>query len=200
MTKLLLIGIKDLKLMFRDRAALTFMLLAPFLLTNLLLPTVRASAPARIVNVASHAHYSGRMRWDDPGFERGYRDFRAYCQSKLANVLFSNELARRLDGTRVTANALHPGVIATNFAMDEPGLFRLAFRLVRPFLLSPESGARTSVFLASSPTGDAVTGKYFARCKEVQPSAQARDVGAQRRLWDLTEQMTKFAAKRPAPK
>src|SRR5262249_21179605 len=122
-----------------------------FLLTDLLLDAMRAGAPARIVNVASSAHKSGRLDLDDLRAQRGYSAFAAYSQSKLANVLFNLELARRLEGSGVTANALHPGVVATNFGSSGSALFRMAIKIARPFFMSADDGAATSIYLATSP-------------------------------------------------
>jgi NAD(P)-dependent dehydrogenase (short-subunit alcohol dehydrogenase family) len=167
-----------------------------FLLTHLLLDVLKASAPSRIVNVSSEAHRRGRMRWDDIEFKASpYSAFAAYGQSKLANILFTRELARRLEGTKVTANCLHPGVIATGFGHTYRGVLSAAMMLVRPFLITPEKGARTSVFLASSPEVEGVTGKYFDKCKEKRPSAAALDEGAPERLWAISEEMTGLRAK-----
>src|SRR4030095_7319040 len=126
--------------------------LAPFLLTNLLLDRLRASAPARIVTVSSGAQAMGRINFDDLQGERGYSGQQAYNQSKLANVLFTYELARRLDGSGVTANVLHPGVVRTGFAAEDPSpMWRFLLPLIRPLLKSPQKGAATSIHLASSP-------------------------------------------------
>src|SRR4051794_8342117 len=119
-----------------------------FLLTNLLLPELRRAAPSRVVNVASEASRMGRIDFDDLQGEKRYSGGRAYAQAKLANILFSGELSRRLEGTGVTSNALHPGAIASGFGMNAKGIFRLAMTVVRPFLLGEENGARTSIHLA----------------------------------------------------
>jgi len=141
--------------------------LGPFLLTNLLLDLMKASAPARIVNVASRAHYRGWINFDDLYFKKGYDGFvKAYGQSKLANVLFTNELARRLEGTGVTANSLHPGVVATDIALKESkGIYRFGWWLWKHFMITPVEGAATSIFLASSPAVEGVTGQYFDKSK-----------------------------------
>jgi retinol dehydrogenase-12 len=159
-----------------------------FLLTDRLLAAIKASSPSRIVNVSSEAHRSAKMRWDDPQFKNGgYRALAAYGQSKLANILFTRELARRLEGTGVTANCLHPGVVATGFGRTYGGVFSTLIKLAKPFMIRPEDGARTSVYLASSPDVATVTGKYFDKCKERQPSAAALDARAPERLWALSE-------------
>ncbi len=147
-----------------------------FLLTNLLLDTVKASTPARIVNVSSNAHTRREMDFDDLNSTGKYSAMTAYSRSKLANVLFTYELARRLQGTGVTANCLHPGVVRSGFGKNNAGLVRVAFQafqiVARPWLLSPEKGAATSIYLASSPEVEGITGKYFADCRE-RPSSPA---------------------------
>jgi NAD(P)-dependent dehydrogenase (short-subunit alcohol dehydrogenase family) len=169
--------------------------LAPFLLTNELLGVLKASAPARIVTVSSEAHRGAKMGWDDLQFmRRTYRGFKAYGQSKLANILFTYELARRLQGTGVTANALHPGVIASGFGQTYPGAMSILVKLARPFLLSSEEGATTSVHLASSPEVEGVTGKYFSKCKPVRSNAVSYDEASQRKLWALSLEMVRAEA------
>ena len=173
--------------------------LAYFLLTLLLLDRLRESAPARIVNVASHAHkmVSG-IAFDDIGQERSYRWMRVYGQSKLANLLFTRELARRLEGTGVTVNALHPGAVATGLGRNNGALARLLIAILGPFFRTPERGAETSIYLASSPAVEGISGRYFARRREVEPGAAARDDVAARRLWQLSEELTGLAATAPA--
>ncbi len=167
-----------------------------FLLTRELLDVLQAAPEARIVNVSSEAHRGARMRWDDLQFERTpYRGFKAYGQSKLANVLFTYELARRLEGTRVTVNCLHPGVIASGFGQTYGSAVSVLVKLARPFLLSTEEGARTSVYLASSPEVAGVTGKYFSKCKPVESNAVSYDVQSQQKLWSLSEQLVKAQSK-----
>jgi len=172
-----------------DGLEVTFALnhLAYFLLTRELLPLLEASAPSRVVNVASSAHRGARMDWDDLLGERRYSSWKAYGQSKLANILFTRELSRRLAGKGVTANALHPGVVATGFGHNNRGFFRLLVTAGAPFLTSPEKGARTSIYLASAPEVAGVSGKYFAGCRERTPSDRARDDGDARRLWEVSE-------------
>ncbi len=160
--------------------------LAPFVLCHELLPLVRAWAPARIVNVASEEHRLGRIHFEDPELERGYRGSRAYRQSKLALVLFTRELARRLAGTGVTVNAVHPGVVYTDLVRTISPLARL----VRWLLRSPEDGAGPLVRLATAPELAAVTGAYFRRWRRVQPARRARDPATARRLWNLTERLS----------
>jgi NAD(P)-dependent dehydrogenase (short-subunit alcohol dehydrogenase family) len=167
-----------------------------FLLTRELLDVLQATAGARIVNVSSEAHRGARMRWDDLQFEKTpYSGFKAYGQSKLANVLFTYELARRLEGTGVTANCLHPGVIGSGFGQTYGGALSILVKIARPFMLSTEDGARTSVYLASSPEVAGVTGKYFSKCKAVKSNAVSYDVQSQQKLWSLSEQMVKAQAR-----
>jgi NAD(P)-dependent dehydrogenase (short-subunit alcohol dehydrogenase family) len=161
--------------------------LAPFLLTNLLLERLKQSAPARVVTVSSSAHRSGRIDFDDLQGERSYSGARAYSQSKLANLLFTYELASRLQGTSVTANALHPGVVRTAFgAEDASTVQRLFTPFVRPFLRSPAEGAATSIHLASAPDLEQVTGRYFANSKPKTSSKRSYDEAAAARLWQLS--------------
>jgi NAD(P)-dependent dehydrogenase (short-subunit alcohol dehydrogenase family) len=181
----------------RDGVEATFGVnhLAPFLLTNLLLPKLRASAPARIVNVSSRAH-RGAVTLDlsDPEGKRFYNGWLAYSRSKLCNILFTNELARRLEGTGVTANALHPGVITTGFGRNQLGFLNLGVRIAAPFMKTPEQGARTSIYLATSPEVAGVTGRYFdSDTSETRPTRVARDQALARRLWELSERMTGLA-------
>ena len=166
--------------------------LAYFLLTRLLQPTLLASAPARVVNVSSEAHRWGSIRFDDLMGEAAYDGWKAYAQSKLANVLFTYELARRLDGTGVTANCLHPGLVGTAFASRGPSLIRILSRLARPLLRSPASGAATSVYLASAPEVATVTGQYFAgrRARRSSPASYDRALAA--RLWGVSERLVGF--------
>ncbi|HEY5569577.1 MAG TPA: SDR family oxidoreductase [Gammaproteobacteria bacterium] len=167
--------------------------LAPFLLTNLLLERLKASAPARIVTVSSRAHRRGVLDFDDLNWEhRKYDGLQAYGASKLANILFTSELARRLTGSGVTANCLHPGVVATNI-FNHAGLAgRLVGLLARWRMLSPVKGAETSVFLAASPEVN-VSGKYFDKCEAVEPAPAANDAAATRHLWEVSERLTGLA-------
>ncbi len=163
-----------------------------FLLTNLLLDLLKRSAPSRVVNLASDAHRSVKgIDFDDVQSRKRYGSFRAYGISKLANVLFTRELAGRLDGSRVTVNALHPGLVATNFAARMPRVVQWTFRL---FGLSPERGARTAIYLATAADVEGVSGKYFYKQKEVRPAAAALDDAAAHRLWELSEVMTGLTA------
>lgn len=168
--------------------------LGHFVLTHELLPLLRRSAPARVVVLASDAHRGAPdgLDFDDLQLHRKYGAWKAYCRSKLANLLFTLELAERLRGSGVTVNAVHPGVVATEFAASEDTgrLFGFLMKLSRWALLSPEQGARTSVHVASAPELAEVSGGYFARCKPARPSRAAQDRGAALRLWEISEQLT----------
>ena len=163
--------------------------LAPFLLTNLLLGKLTAAA-ARVITVTSDAHAAARLDLDDPHLERGWDSWRAYANSKLANILFTRELARRLEGTGATANCAHPGVVRTGFGREARLPLRLGLMIARPFLLSPERGAATIVYLATSPEVATATGGYYVKKQRREPSAAARDDDAARRLWQLSEELT----------
>jgi retinol dehydrogenase 14 len=161
--------------------------LAPFLLTALLLDRLTISAPARIVTVSSGAHATGTINFSDLQGERRYSGQQAYSQSKLANVMFTYELARRLDGTGVTATVLHPGVVRTGFAAEDPSPMLKAFLpLIRLFLKTPEKGAATSIYLASAPDVEGVTGTYFADSKPKTSSPSSYDAAAAGRLWQIS--------------
>lgn len=165
-----------------------------FLLTNLLTDLLVGSAPARVVTVASAGHRSGTLDFDDLGYERGYSIMRAYTRSKLANVLFAAELARRLQGTGVTSNSLHPGAVATSIWSGAPTWAKPLIQiLVRPFMLSPEQGGATIVQLAASPELEGVTGKYFEKGKAVTPAPLARDEALAKRLWDVSARLVGLA-------
>ncbi len=166
-----------------------------FLLTNLLLGALQAATPSRIVNVASDAHRGAQINFDDPQFKTNYSGWRAYGQSKLANILFTVELARRLDGTGVTANVLHPGFVASNFGKNNGGLFGILIGLAQKVTaISTEAGAATSIYLASSPEVTGVSGQYFEKCRAVTPSAEAQDRATAARLWQLSEALAAPAA------
>jgi NAD(P)-dependent dehydrogenase (short-subunit alcohol dehydrogenase family) len=176
-----------------DGLEMTFALnhLGYFLLTNLLLDTLGASAPARIVNISSDAHRQASLDWDDLQSCRKYSGFRAYSRSKLANVLFTYELARRLEGTGVTVNAVHPGSVATGFALNNPGATATMTRVVgRLFGKSPEEGAETAIYLATSPEVEGITGGYWAKKKPKESSRLSYDAGDARRLWRVSEELT----------
>ena len=171
--------------------------LAPFLLTNLLLDKLKASAPARIVNVSSESHESGYIKMDDLQLEKKYRLMRAYGQSKLALVLFTYELARRLQGTGVTANCLHPGFVATNIGQSGVGrVGRSIVKLIFSSLgISPEEGAKTSIYLASSPDIEGVTGKYFVKSIPVRSAPISYDESLQRQLWEESAKLVNLPVK-----
>lgn len=158
-----------------------------FLLTNLLRDLLVRSAPARVVTVASIGHRQGTLDFDDLGYERGYRIMRAYARSKLANVLFAAELARRLVGTGVTSNSLHPGAVATNIWTGAPAWAKpLIYLLLRTSFISAEEGARTIVQLVADPDLEGVTGKYFEKGKVVTPAPLAQDEALAQRLWEVS--------------
>jgi NAD(P)-dependent dehydrogenase (short-subunit alcohol dehydrogenase family) len=167
--------------------------LGPFLLTQLLTDRLIASAPARVVNVSSTAHQGARrgLDFDDLQSLDNYRSMQAYGRSKLANILFTTELARRLSDRGVTANSLHPGMVASGFARDgdTKGVMAFGIKLIKPFVLTPAQGARTSVYLASSPEVAGVNGQYFVNCRPKQPSPPARDEAAAVLLWSISEEL-----------
>jgi NAD(P)-dependent dehydrogenase (short-subunit alcohol dehydrogenase family) len=180
------------RLMSEDRVEMVFAVnhLAYFLLTMLLLDRIKQSAPARIVNVASEAHRFGSINFDDPGGEQRFRTISAYSQSKLANILFSYELARRLAETGVTVNCLHPGGIASGLWTNNGPLAQFMMKVGRLVLKTPEQGARTTIYLASSPEVEGVTGKYYSNCSEKTSSRESYDLNIARRLWDVSARMT----------
>jgi NAD(P)-dependent dehydrogenase (short-subunit alcohol dehydrogenase family) len=167
--------------------------LAPFLLTNLLLEKMKASAPSRIVNVSSSAARGSSVEFDNLQGERKYSMFGAYGQSKLALNLLTLEFARRLRGTRVTANFLHPGVVRTNLARDMNPAAQAIFSLVKLFFASPEKGARTSIYVASAPELEGVSGKFFSNEKEATAPKESYDEAAANRLWQICEQLTRIS-------
>ena len=161
-----------------------------FLLTNLLLERLVKSAPARVVTVASVGHRHGTLDFDDLGYERGYSIMKAYSRSKLANVLFAAELARRLEGAGVSSNSLHPGAVATNIWSGAPLWAKpIILLLYRPFFISAEKGGSYIVRLAASPELEGVTGKYFEQGKPVDPAPLGQDAALARRLWDVSRSM-----------
>lgn len=162
--------------------------LAYFLLSNLLLDKLKASPQARIINVASGLERQGKINFDDLQCEKGYSGFRAYNQSKLANILFTYELARRLKGTGISTNCLHPGFVKTNLIRER---LLVAF-LLKPFQITPEKGAETSIYLASSPEVEGVSGKYFANKKETSSSKESYDEVISKRLWEVSAELTKL--------
>jgi retinol dehydrogenase 12 len=163
--------------------------LAPFYLTHLLLERMKASSPARIVTVASSAHQGMKIKFEDMNAELSYSGGIVYSRTKLANVLFALELARRLQGTSVTSNCVHPGAVRSGFANGESGMVGMTYKLFGRFFLSPEEGAKTSIYAASAPELASTTGQYFVKSKAVLPSRQARDPLVAKRLWEETEAM-----------
>lgn len=168
---------------------------APFLLTGLLLPALQRAGAARVVNVASDAHQFVRgMHFEDMQAERSYRTFREYGRSKLANILFTRSLARRLEGAPLTVNCLHPGAVSTALGSQNRGVMsRIVPLLLRPFFRTPQQGAQTSIFLCCDESVAAVSGRYFVRCKPVEPRPWARDDAAAERLWHYTEDCVNFS-------
>jgi NAD(P)-dependent dehydrogenase (short-subunit alcohol dehydrogenase family) len=165
--------------------------LGHFLLTNLLLDVLIASAPSRIVNTSSMAHKSGKIHFEDINLKKRFSSFRAYSQSKLANILFTYELAERLKGTGVTVNCLHPGVVATGIGADrDKGTASFSNRAMSMLFKSPEKGAETAVYLATSPEVEGVTGKYFCNKRTIPSSKSSYNISDRKRLWDLSEEMT----------
>jgi retinol dehydrogenase 14 len=182
-------GYFDSRHVTADRLERTFALnhLAPFLLTSLLMEKLKQSASARVVTVSSNAQATGRIDFSDLQGERSYSGARAYSQSKLANVLFSYELARRLKGTSVTSNALHPGVASTSFGTDDPATVqRIFIPFLRPFMKSPTQGAVTSIHLASAPELEQVSGRYFANSHPKKSSGPSYDQATAARLWQVS--------------
>jgi retinol dehydrogenase-12 len=165
--------------------------LAPFLLTNLLLDVIKTSAPSRIINVSSDAHKYGTLNFNDLGFKRGFFGMKAYARSKLANILFTYELARRLDSSGVTVNAVHPGHVATDIWQTNFSFFGPALKYITSlFALTPQQGADTLIFLASSSTVANLTGQYFVNRKAAPSSLLSYDETKARQLWQISEKLT----------
>lgn len=162
----------------------------PFLLTNLLVDVLKASAPSRIVTVSSTAHRRGKIDRDNLNSEKSYSKLRIGSKSQLSNVLFTTEIARRLDGTGVTANYLHPGGVRTEIARHQPFWARALVKLLYPFLKSPASGAQTSLAVALDPSLEAVTGKFFIDCKMGESSPSSQDIDTAKWLWNESERIT----------
>jgi retinol dehydrogenase-12 len=183
-----------------DGLELTFAVnhLAPFLLTDLLLPSLRRGG-GRVIAVSSDAHTSARFDRADPQLESGYTAWRAYANSKLANILFTRELARRTAGTGVTANCLHPGMVRTGLGRNLPPLLRYGFTAASPLMLSPRRGADTLVYLAASPEVADASGGYYIKRRERQPSEAARDPETARWLWQLSTELTGLTPAVPSP-
>ncbi|MBC8042925.1 MAG: SDR family oxidoreductase [Rhizobacter sp.] len=183
------------RLTSKDGFEMTFALnhLGYFLLTQLLLDRIKESAPSRIVSVASEAQQAGRINFEDLQSEKSFSGFTAYGTSKLMNVLFTYELDRRLNrsgSSGVTANAMHPGGVATNFAANTSGLFTFFWKLITPFLLTPAQGAETVIYLASSPEVEGISGKYFIKKKPARSVAVSYDEAVAKRLWEVSEKLT----------
>ena len=170
--------------------------MAYFVITNLLLERLKSAPAARIVSTSSDAHRTGKLEFSDLQSERSYSSFRAYGTSKLENILFTRELARRLAGTRVTANCLHPGFVGTRFGQNNATnvIVRTLARGVMSFGLNPQEGARTIIYLASSPDVEGETGGYYYRCKKVTPTAAAQDDNDAKRLWEVSSDIAGLAA------
>ncbi len=177
-----------------DGLEMTFALnhLNYFLLTHLLLDLLKASAPSRIVNVSSEAHRGAKLDFADLQHEKSFPGFSVYGQSKLANIYFTYELARRLEGTGVTVNALHPGFVATNFAKNNGLMYQVGMVFMRPFAMNDQKGAATQIYLASSPEVEGVTGKYFNKKKAVASSGVSYDVAAAQQLWSISESLSQI--------
>lgn len=167
--------------------------LGPFLLTHLLLDLLKRSAPSRIVNVSSDAHNGARIDFEDLQGERKFSGWQSYGQSKLALILYTHELARKLAGTSVTANTVHPGAVRTNFAKNNGGLVALGFRLIGAFFISPETSAKRVVYVATSPALTEVSGQYFTKMHEAKSSRESYDDDSARRLWQISEDLTKVS-------
>lgn len=163
--------------------------LAYFLLTNLLLYNLKAAPAARVVNLSSQAQTVGKIHWNDVGLQRDYSGIKAYCQSKLANILFTNELANRLTGSAVTVNAVHPGAVRSEFGSGA-GWIGATFKAFGIFMRSSEKGAETTLWLATSPEVNSLTGRYFSDKKQIAPQAIAHDAAALERLWELSNAQT----------
>jgi NAD(P)-dependent dehydrogenase (short-subunit alcohol dehydrogenase family) len=176
-----------------DGIEMTFALnhLSYFLLTNLLLDVLKNSAPARVINVSSNAHFDSPLDFDDLQLARGYTPFKAYGRSKFANVLFTYELVQRLQGSGVTANVLHPGLVQTDIGKSASWWLGLAWRMFIPLRrgLTPKQGAQTSIYLASSPEVEQITGKYFAKQKERPSDSATYDLESAQTLWNRSAQM-----------
>ena len=186
----------DKRIQTSEGLELTFALnhMAYFVLTEGLKARLIGSAPARILSTASTAHQGARLDFDDLQSTKSFSAIGVYGRSKLCNILFTRELARRLAGTGVTANCLHPGVVATRFGENAGGLLGFVMPLVKRLSISPEQGAETIVYLASSPEVEGVSGLYFAKCAPKAPSAAAQDDAAAARLWEISERLASASA------
>ena len=164
--------------------------LAPFLLTNLLLDMLKQNAPSRVVTVSSEAERWGNIDFDDLQSKKSYRGFPVYGMTKLANIMFTYELAERLEGTGVTATCMHPGAVNTRFGTNNRGPMTILFRLFKPFMRTPDQGADTVIWLASSPEVEGLSGRYYSDRKPLEPKKIANDPAARRRLWEESERLT----------
>ncbi len=173
--------------------------LSYFLLTNLLLEPLKSGAPSRIINVSSSAHHRAEIDFDDLQSLNRYRGFRAYARSKLGNLLFTYELSRRLEGTGITVNALHPGLVATNLMANNGGIGRLLKVLLSLKGISEEEGAQTSIYLATSPEAEGITGQYFVKQKAVPSSQASYDKSAAGRLWQASAELAGLASDHAPP-
>lgn len=183
-----------------DGYEMTFALnhLSYFLLTHLLINTLKATAAsegdARVVNVSSSAHFMARgVDLDDLQRKKNFNRFGVYSETKLMNVLFTNELSKRLQGTNVTANSLHPGLVRSGFGKNNGGIIPMLFSMIQIFGISAQQGAQTSIYLASSPEVKGITGKYWDKKKVTTPSVPAQDTAAQEKLWRISEELTHIA-------
>ena len=165
-----------------------------FVLTEMLRQRLFEAAPARIINTSSDAHRRNKIEFDDLQSAHGYTGFKVYGRSKLCNILYTRELARTLSGTGVTANSLHPGFVATRFGDHSGGAFSVMVRIAKTFAISPEKGAETIVYLASSDDVAGVSGEYFYKCRAVKPTAEAQDDQAAHRLWQESERLAALGA------
>lgn len=169
--------------------------LAYFILANELLENIKRAPEGRIINVASEAQRAGGLNFDNINLKGKYDPIKAYCQSKLANIVFTYELAKRLEGTNVTTNCMHPGTVRTGFGMQYKGIIGSLFRMVRPFMRGSKKGAETIIWLAESPELKGVNGKYFYDKKAIKSIPTSYDPAVQKRLWDLSEEMIKLKVK-----
>ena len=161
-----------------------------FMLTNLLKDLLLASPEGRIINVSSEAHRFAHINFDNLQFEKGYNSIKAYALSKLCNILFTNELAKRLVGTNLVANALHPGAVATNFAQEANGFLKFLFKFGKAIFLTPEQGAQTVVYLSTEDEAAQYSGEYFEKKRLKMPSSEAKDINKAKKLWEVSSQLT----------
>ena len=168
--------------------------LGHFLLTNLLLDTIKNTPKARIIHLSSVAHTIAKPNWDDIENKKKYDFARVYAEAKLYTLMFSNELAKRLEGTGITSNAVHPGLVGSNFGATSKNWYEYVVKLVQPFLISNEKGAATSIYLASSPEVEKISGKYFSKKKTTSPSNASQNKESWKKLWDISEKMVGLAS------